>query len=509
MERSWRDELHPASFRGVPFHVDSDAMPVGRRTQLHEYPQRDKPLVEDMGRRTRTTKLTAFVIGEDYLVKRDDLLKALDEPGPGELVHPWFGRMNVTAGDCEVTHERREGGMARFDLVFIEAGEKGFPAGVPNSARQLEESSESLLESAISRYKQAMSVVNRARLAVVALQNGIAGIQMAIYQEFGQLIALVGSVEALADMLINAPGNFAAMIRAQFAGIGGHSRSSGYRWAPSSGNAAISGGSSGSTGSGGSGSGSGAGGGGGGGGGGGTGTGGGSSGGGGGGSWGGNAAADLEADPEFARTVAGLAEVEPVFTSFVMATRDITSQVETARALAAEAATDKAISNVAGGVATVAVVKAARELMRDALLVLAARTVAAMPVVAAPAPLPGSPSLAQQVLAPIQRPEVPAADEVVFIRDAIGAALWEAAQTASHHHFEVLEVVRKHVTGHLTEVARSGVRLTEVTTLESLPALVLAYQCFGDATRAGEIVARNKAMHPGFLPSGVLTVAQE
>lgn len=475
MERTWRDELHPASFRGVPFHVDSDAMPVGRRTQLHEYPQRDKPLVEDMGRRTRTTKLTAFVIGDDYLVKRDDLLKALDEPGPGELVHPWFGRMNVTAGDCEVTHERREGGMARFDLVFIEAGEKGFPAGVPNTARQVEESSESLLESAISRYKAAMSVVNRARLAVVALQNGIAGIQMAIYQEFGQLVALVGSVEALADMLINAPGNFAAMIRAQFADIGGHSRSSGYRWAPSADG-------SGSASSGGAGGGSGT---------------------------GGTAAADLEADPEFARTVAGLAEVEPVFTTFVTATRDITGQVETARALAAEAATDKAISNTAGGAATVAVVKAARELVRDALLVLAARTAAVMPVIAAPAPLPGSPSLAQQVAAPIQRPEVPAAEEVVLIRDAIGAALWEAAQTTSHHHFEVLEAVRKHVTGHLTEVARSGVRLTEVTTQESLPALVLAYQCFGDATRAGEIVTRNKAVHPGFLPPGVLTVAQE
>ncbi|MNJ19309.1 hypothetical protein D3C77_136300 [compost metagenome] len=491
MEKTWRDELHPASFRGVPFHVDSDAMPVGRRTQLHEYPQRDKPLVEDMGRRTRTTKLTAFVIGDDYLVKRDDLLKALDEPGPGELVHPWFGRMNVTAGDCEVTHERREGGMARFDLVFIEAGEKGFPAGVPNTARQLEESSESLLESAISRYKAAMSVVNRARLAVVALQNGIAGIQMAIYQEFGQLVGLVGSVEALADMLINAPGNFAAMIRAQFADIGGHSRSSGYRWAPSSGSSGSSGGSSGGASSGGSGSG--------------TGTG--SGGGVGGGS--GNVAADLDADPEFARTVAGLAEVEPVFTSFVTATRDITGQVETARALAAEAATDKAISNTAGGAVTVAVVKAARELVRDALLVLAARTAAVMPVIAAPAPLPGSPSLAQQVAAPIQRPEVPAADEVVLIRDAIGAALWEAAQTASHDHFEVLEAVRKHVTGHLTEVARSGVRLTEVTTQESLPALVLAYQCFGDATRAGEIVTRNKAIHPGFLPPGVLTVAQD
>ncbi|RPD91909.1 hypothetical protein EGN69_15685 [Pseudomonas monteilii] len=201
---TWRDELHPASFRGVPFHVDSDSMPVGRRTQVHEYPQRDKPLVEDLGRITREIKLAAFVIGEDFLIKRDALLNALDKPGAGELIHPWYGRLMVTATGCSVGHERREGGMARFDLVFVEDGEKGFPAGVPNTARQLEESSETLLQSAIRRYKEAMAVVNRARLAVVMLQNGIAGVQMAIAQELRQLTGLVSSVEALADMLINA-----------------------------------------------------------------------------------------------------------------------------------------------------------------------------------------------------------------------------------------------------------------------------------------------------------------
>lgn len=466
--KTWRDELHPASFRGVPFHVDSDSMPVGRRTQLHEYPQRDKPLVEDMGRVTRVTKLVAFVVGDDCFVQRDDLLNALDQPGPGELVHPWFGRMTVTATNCNVTHERREGGVVRFDLEFVEEGEKGFPVGVPNPARQVEESSETLLSSAINRYKAAMAVVNRARLAVVALQNGIAGLQMALYQEFGKLTGLVGSVEALADMLINSPGNFAAMIRAQFADLSGHSRSSGYRWGPSADEARAS-----ST------------------------------------AAAVSSAGALEADPEFARTVAGLATDEPVFATYVAAARDISSKVEQAQALAAALVADRLHGVPTGGQATVAVVQAARELVRDALLVQAARIAAAMPVVAAPAVLPGCPTLAQQVAMPVQRPDVPATDDVVVLREAISAALWEAAQDVPHQHFEALETLRKHVRGHLSEVARSGVRLTKVTTHESLPAVVLAYQRYGDATRAGEIVIRNKVNHPGFLPVGALTVAQE
>ncbi|MBC3420518.1 DNA circularization N-terminal domain-containing protein [Pseudomonas sp. RW3S2] len=460
---TWRDELHPASFRGVPFHVDSDSMPVGRRTQVHEYPQRDKPLVEDLGRVTREIKMAAFVIGEDFLIKRDDLLNALDKPGAGELIHPWYGRLMVTATGCSVGHERREGGMARFDLVFVEDGEKGFPAGVPNTARQLEESSETLLQSAIRRYKEAMAVVNRARLAVVMLQNGIAGVQMAIAQELRQLTGLVSSVEALADMLINAPGNFSAMIRGQFSSVGG-SRSTGYRWGPSSSAASSS-------------------------------------------------AASIEADPEFASTVAGLPEADPEFASFAASSRAITSQVEQSRALAAQvvaaAAAVEAGSSAAGGAATAAVIEAARELVRDALIVLAVRTAAAMPVVQAPAPLSGYPSLQQQVAAPIARPDVPVTADVVAVRDAIEAALVAAEQTAPHEHFEVLEVVRKQVRVHLTEVARAGVRLAEVTTLESLPAVVLAYQRYGDATRAAEIVTRNKVAHPGFLPAGVLSVAQE
>lgn len=467
---TWRDQLHGASFRGVPFHVDSDSMPVGRRTQVHEYPQRDKPLVEDLGRVTREIKLAAFVIGEDFLIKRDDLLNALDKPGAGELIHPWYGRLMVTATGCSVSHERREGGMARFDLVFVEDGEKGFPAGVPNTARQLEESSESLLQSAIRRYKAAMAMVNRARLAVVVLQNGIAGVQMAIASELRQLTGLVGSVEALADMLINAPGNFSAMIRGQFSSIGG-SRSTGYRWGPSSSDS-TGGASAPST-----------------------------------------ASSSIEADPEFASTVAGLPEADPVFASFTDSGRAIAGQVEQSRQLAAQVAAAAAViqagGGVAGGVETAAVVEAARELVRDALIVLAVRTAAAMPVVQAPAQLSGYPSLAQQVVSPIERPDVPVTADVVAVRDAIEAALVAAGQVSPHEHFEVLEVVRKQVRAHLTEVARAGVRLAEVTTQESLPAVVLAYQRYGDATRAGEIVTRNKVAHPGFLPVGTLAIAQE
>lgn len=45
-------------------------------------------------------------------------------------------------------------------------------------------------------------------------------------------------------------------------------------------------------------------------------------------------------------------------------------------------------------------------------------------------------------------------------------------------------------------------RLTTHTPLTTLPALVVAHQLYGDASRDGEVVSRNKIRHPGFVSGG-------
>lgn len=137
---AWQDQLQKASFRGVEFQVEGDDAAFGRRMQLHEYPQRDKPFVEDMGRKAREISLTAFLVGPEYMAARDRLLEAVEQAGPGELVHPWYGRLTVSIKDdgCRVTHSRDEGGMCRIRLAFIESGELAFPsAGEATGAKTL------------------------------------------------------------------------------------------------------------------------------------------------------------------------------------------------------------------------------------------------------------------------------------------------------------------------------------------------------------------------------------
>lgn len=117
---AWRERLLDASFRGAPFKVDGHEHEFGRRVEVHEYPQRDKPWAEDLGLASRRFRIDAYVIGPDYDRARDALAAALDAEGPGELVHPWLGRKFVACVRAALHEDTREAGQALFTLEFVE-----------------------------------------------------------------------------------------------------------------------------------------------------------------------------------------------------------------------------------------------------------------------------------------------------------------------------------------------------------------------------------------------------
>lgn len=88
LHNPWRDKLKPASFRGASFKVDTDIRRGGRRVVLHQYPKRDDPYAEDLGRSARRFVVQGYLIGPEYLVLRDILIAALEEAGPGTLKLP-------------------------------------------------------------------------------------------------------------------------------------------------------------------------------------------------------------------------------------------------------------------------------------------------------------------------------------------------------------------------------------------------------------------------------------
>lgn len=125
----WRASLKPASFRGVAFSVDQDEIEGGRRAVTHEFPGRDMPYTEDLGRKAAACTVEGYVIGSDYMAKRDALIAACNAEGPGALIVPWMPERQVVCTGMRKRESAKEGGMARFSLTFAEAGQESAPSG--------------------------------------------------------------------------------------------------------------------------------------------------------------------------------------------------------------------------------------------------------------------------------------------------------------------------------------------------------------------------------------------
>lgn len=122
---TFREEFQPASFRGVPFHVSAADTSIGRRMVVHEFPLADTPQAEDLGRRPSEFQVDGFLIGDDYLGQMKRLIGALTFPGPGTLVHPSMGTMQVVLPQQSRLREQfiDRRGMVTFSLLFMDVGD--------------------------------------------------------------------------------------------------------------------------------------------------------------------------------------------------------------------------------------------------------------------------------------------------------------------------------------------------------------------------------------------------
>jgi prophage DNA circulation protein len=124
--RDWT-KLLPASFNGVPFHVDSEELSAGRRQAVHMVAGEMPPVIEEIGPGARTFSVTAYVTGDLADFKSHALVAALMMPGPGMLVLPIDGPMmaHVVEDGIRRARSKDRNGYIAMDLGFILAGETG------------------------------------------------------------------------------------------------------------------------------------------------------------------------------------------------------------------------------------------------------------------------------------------------------------------------------------------------------------------------------------------------
>lgn len=216
MDQTWRDQMLPASFRGISFLIPQASVPVGMKVQLHEFPQRDEPYAEQLGKQAQVHRLVCWIIGDDCFERRDKFMEALETPGAGELVHPWLGRMQVKAGEAELTHDFKQGGMAAFAVTFYPDLPLKFPTAKVNTQQQVVKASDSLLDSALARYKAAMAKVDQARLGLARLRNSLSGVYTVIQQQFSTIIGTFTNLTGFVQSLMNAPDSLSSLFSSYF-----------------------------------------------------------------------------------------------------------------------------------------------------------------------------------------------------------------------------------------------------------------------------------------------------
>ncbi len=217
--------LKPASFRGVPFGVTDSKRAFGRRVAIHEYPFRDVQWAEDLGRKGRRLGFRGFLVADSLkygggavLDQEQALIKAVETKGPGKLVHPTLGDLNVTCLDCSISDSVEAIGVLAVDFEFYEAGERVFPtlgtgagANVKPAADATDVAASSDLGAAITAAQTAITipgVIGQVQGAVGAAAGVVTAAVSTVQAYAGQISSLVGDATNLFGLASLLPGNF-------------------------------------------------------------------------------------------------------------------------------------------------------------------------------------------------------------------------------------------------------------------------------------------------------------
>lgn len=210
---SFWDELQQASFRGVPFAVRGGSSLFGRRTTVHQYPNREKPFPEDMGRSAGEYRIAGFLVedslvygGGSVIAQRNAMKAAVEAPGPAILVHPTYGQLKVSVLDrsAEFVERMDRGRYFEFNLTVVEWADRIFPTSAQASTSLLSNLADALDLGAAADFVKSMTQTINLGLGVV---KGVISLGRAVV---GQVVScaagfavLVGQASRDATSLAN------------------------------------------------------------------------------------------------------------------------------------------------------------------------------------------------------------------------------------------------------------------------------------------------------------------
>jgi prophage DNA circulation protein len=219
------DDLVPASIGGVPFGVVGNESTFGRRIALHQYPFRDTPWPEDIGRLARTFEVSGFLLENDLIYQggsvidqRDALVEVAETPGPITLMHPTFGEVSVAIYSISIREQWDNGQYFEISLSCVEAGEREFPSIDSDTGAEVDSAADDAdSASALDFLAAVQSSINSARAVVATAVNTVANYVV-------QATAAAQDATALFGMVTELPGTFGRFAGGATAGFMGSNK---------------------------------------------------------------------------------------------------------------------------------------------------------------------------------------------------------------------------------------------------------------------------------------------
>ena len=114
----WQSTQWEASYKDVPFAVDTDTRSGGRRIHVHEFPDRELWANEDLGRLRQQVDVVGYVFGDRSDEWAEILFAACTSPGKATLYLPMRVPMPAMCIQVESTFNAERMGRIDFNMRF-------------------------------------------------------------------------------------------------------------------------------------------------------------------------------------------------------------------------------------------------------------------------------------------------------------------------------------------------------------------------------------------------------
>ena len=213
-------ECVAASYAGVSFFVEESASSGGREVVTTSLPFSEKHVNEDLGKKVLNITCNIYLLGVDCEVKREKLESVLNKGGAFEFIHPHYGKMNARCVAYSLNFKKSESEFISGEATFVpEQNIKGQTRSVEDLRGLTIEKSNSVLDSAKSKFSAAFSIAGKAKSVVDSVADYTDKTLDSIENSRNTIRSVAGFVDTISkirenvSLIMSSPSDFASRLQ--------------------------------------------------------------------------------------------------------------------------------------------------------------------------------------------------------------------------------------------------------------------------------------------------------